>query len=319
MIPPTPKPSINIISVLQESFKVYQKNLALFLTISAVVLLPLAFISTLVSSLNAETLITYQNAILNNPNMAMQMPTEYFMALFYDLGIIIITVLAQILLVNSLIIKITEQTRLGKPVTGAIDTLKQIAPQLSSVFLSHIILFMIIIALSFGLAFIAFACGLGIGILIYISMAFSAFLLPIYIIEKAPLKEGIQLNWALGRKYIWLIARLIVLNIFLSLLVNILIGFIQDFFINNDAIAILLIINTVGSIIIAPIFPIAVTILYDNILQQNHATSPFDLISPEEQAQIINRQDIINMGILSIGLLVFAVITLLPAVLSGLA
>lgn len=319
MTPPTPSSSISIIRVLQEAFTIYRKNLVTFLTISAVVLLPLAFISTLVSTFNAETLNAYQTAFINNPNIAAQLPPEYFTAIFYNLATIMIVALVQITLVNTLITRITAQTRLGQTITGAIETLQQIRPQLPSIFLSHVALFVLAAILSFGLALIAFACGLGFGILIYISIAFSTFLLPIYIIDQVPFKQGISLSWALGKRYIWLIARLTLFNVAIAMFSNVIIGFMQNIFLANvpptdTLMVVLIIIDTIGAIILAPILPIAATVLYDTILQHNQAINASDLISVEEQSQIFNRQDITNMMIMSVVLLVLFLVMLFSLV-----
>lgn len=308
---------LNIIDIFRETFSIYRRNALTFLTISAVVLLPLALISTVFATISVETLNNIeQTSLLNDPTSMPAVPPELISVLLNTLIVSYLTVIAQLVLANSVITRLSLQDRLGMPAKSVMDTIREILPQWPKIIAAYTGLLLLIVAMSIGLALVYYACGLGFGLIFYLATAGSTFLVPVYIIEGSPFKSGIKYSWALGRKYIWITIRITIVLVILMLVITSITNMIQQLLVSNTVITetlqiILILIDTLGTIIIAPIMPIAFTVLYTMILQQNLVTSVTELFTPQELGTLLTGKDLSNIGLICLlGFLIIMTVTL---------
>jgi hypothetical protein len=186
-------------------------------------------------------------------------------------------------------------------------------------------------AVSFGLSLVFFLCGLGFGVLAWLSLTLYTFLAPVYILERVNVFESLNRAWSLGKLYVWPILRVSLIVIVGTGAVNYVISSLVPvsevtaqggigFTFNPIA----TFINIVVGALLAPVGAIAATIQYLDARAQyegldvslarlaKHGARPADVESPPA-GTFLTSKDMTNMFLMTlivVGLFFLAFIVL---------
>ncbi len=175
------------------------------------------------------------------------------------------------------------------------------------------------------LALILFACGLGLGLLAYVYVVLGSLLTPVLVLERTSPLDALRRAWKLGKTRIWALVALIIGIALLSFLMSLIVGGLEGALIpesaaNSTAAQVIDIVLQAGiAIVLAPILPIGVTLVYydarlrnENLTQLLTAADkrdarPADIVSPE-LVKFMTNDDYLNLGLIVAGTFVLVLI-----------
>jgi hypothetical protein len=321
-----------ILEILDRTFRIYRENFLTFLVPIALVSIPIAVINLIGAVLYSQRLMELQPTlrelqnISRNPSVTEQTEIlrasgELFSVAIIYLGMVAITALLQVVLVQGIMTQIGSESHLGHRVTAgeAFRAMhERLMPLTGAVILEFIIFIFLVIGVGVISVFMPL-CAILIFPLIYVWLALSTFTPAVLVLERTGISFGLRRAWSLGKARIWQIMGLTlalgiitaILTFGLQALLGVFVPTSEGFNINaNDVIN--LVIQTVISTLISPIVPIAFTLLYydarvrleglDIAFESSGINDPrpSDFESPQPNASLLSSKDIGNMGILTI-------------------
>ncbi len=315
--------SYPFLELVDRALRIYRQNFLTFAGLVALVQIPAAAISYWLSNWELDKLTAAgfnPNARTStiDPAAAQNLLNSMLQVIPIILLVSLVIALVQNVLVNGLLVYMASENHLGHPVSvgsawSAVS--KRFAPLAGGL----ILFYLMIIALSIGMAFILFACGLGFGVLVYIWFAFGAFLVPVLVLERGGISESFSRSWKLGKTRLWPLIGLSVGVWAITFIFSIL----QIIFATRTpsvtADLIDIVISTAITIITAPILPIGATLLYYDARVRSEGldiamrsaadpnVSPADLV-PMQESQFMSNEDYLNLAIVIVGTIVLILI-----------
>ena len=311
------------LELLDRAFRIYRDNFTTFIGIVALVMVPTTVISLVMNTWLSDQVALTQFS--TNSSSVNRMSTSQIYGLLGQMfgmyvGVILVDFLIALLqgvFVSGPLTYITSERHLGRTVTFG-DTWSAVQGRLATLggalFLFYVILGAISIALSFALCL----CGLGFGLVAYIWVALSAFVTPVIILERTSLIAGMQRAWVLGKARVWPVLGLSIAILVISFVIGLALGFAIQLLIRpaigstsyTVANAVQIVLQTIVSVFIAPIWPITLTLLYydarvrveglDIALQAVNKPDPrpADVVSPPPPSDwLMSSKDMVNLGI----------------------
>jgi hypothetical protein len=331
-------PTLSTLELLDRAFRIYRDNFLSFLVPVAIVTVPLTLINLVVGQLMASSLDEsgFTNLLYSGRNTTGAASSRWMNDLLSTFGntfliLMLIAVAGAILqgvFVNGLLTYIASENHLGrKPTIGeAFRSIRErLLPLGGALFLFYVILFI----LSAALAFALFLCGFGFGVIVYVGIVLYAFLTPVLILERTGVGLGLRRAWMLGKARLWPVFGLIiaitvitsVINVGLNSITSLIIPTPDRFSTALTASGVLdIVLNSLVGIAIAPILPIALTLMYydtrfrieglDILLRaaETPEARPADVISPPPFSGFLTGKDVTNMAIMAGGLIVLFVL-----------
>ena len=219
----------------------------------------------------------------------------------------------------------TAEAALGRTATP-ITAVEHIRERFFALAAAVIVVFTIILTVGILLTFAFFLCGLGLGILVYLFVTLFTLLVPVMILERVSIGDGIRRTWSLSKRRFWSLFGLIVVLIILNFLISIIFQRADIIVSNADGESSIsyagVLLNLIYQIIVSPILPIAITLMYFDTrirleglgfalesadLSQVHLS---DLPSPKLPARFTTG-DFSNMMVLSLVLMLVLVVMVL--------
>jgi hypothetical protein len=314
-----------LLEILDRTFRIYRDNFATFVGLVAVVTIPLTVVNVLGTfwmlerlsrsglDLNSISSGRADPRAFNTTNMSNlfgELLTAY--AAFFVL--LVVVSLLQAILINGPLTYIASERFLGRKV-GIGEAVRVVSKRLSRLGVGLILYYAILVMLGIVMVPIAFACGLGFGVLLYLGVTMYAFLVPVLILEQTGTMQGMNRAWALGRSRVWPVVGVVLLISILTWIITIALGTASDLIIRQAAASISstteqiisIIEQALIAIVISPVLPIGLTLLYydtrvrteglDIALQSTGKPDPRpeDIISPPVES--MNSKDFVNLGI----------------------
>lgn len=305
-----------VVQILERTFILYRDNLTVFLTLSALIIVPLAIVQFVVLELFATSA---EVVVIND--ITQEVEDIDFSAL---LNIAIIFSLASFVLqqivLNGLITYLSSEYTMGRSTTPT-EALQAIGDRFVPLGLSILFTVSILIAVIIVLSFLFFLCGFGIGVMIYLGVTLYGLLVPVMTLERVGVQAGVSRAFALGRIRFWPLFWLLLATTLITFLVSLIFTVIETISGGNAVGGVLpnLILNTAFTVIVAPILPISLTLMYydtrvrleglDLALASTPSDTPRPSDVPSQDFPVrITGQDVTTMAILSVGLIVVLIL-----------
>lgn len=324
------KPALRTYTVfeaLDRTFRIYRENFLACIGLSAAVIIPLTLINQVVADAYSNQII---NALNRSPGASTSFVLQQQLASLGWILLIVgaITTLIQSVFVSGTLTIIASESQFGRRITIG-EALSLANRKFANLFSGLVLYYLLLIALVLGLAVILFACGLGIVLLVYVSVAANAFIIPVIALEDIRAVDGVRRAYDLGRARFWQVFGLIFLIGLIGVVIGLALGGSQALLtgmtvttVQTDE-TVSFILQTVIQVFLAPVLPIGMTVLYYDtrvrlerfdlalIATDKPDARAEDVPSPAPQGSILNNQDFANMGILLVILIVIFVIVYL--------
>jgi hypothetical protein len=224
-------------------------------------------------------------------------------------------------LTYSVVSYITSESYFGRKVSiGEAFTASR--SRLGKLGCGFILFYMVLFALAFVILFVTAICApalIGLVLVVYIGLATFAVLTPVLVLEDIGTSAGITRAYGLGRARFWtamlVLAAIYIISLILNVALNSVIRLagiptVGDPF--GGAQLINTLATTVISVLILPLFPISMTLIYYDTRTRVEGLDlalaaldkpdarPFDIDSPPRQPLLTSR-DLINLVILGVG------------------
>lgn len=340
--------SFTVLEILDRTFRIYRENFVSLISLVAVVTIPLTIINLIIS--------LQTNPLLLDPSLmaGRRMTSQELAQTFGNSGLLcglsllsVVIGVLQFVLVYAPITYMTSEYQMGRRVTLG-EAFGATQSRFTSLGCGYVLF---IIAISVFIGFIVAIAGVlncapgfaALGIVVYIAIAASGLLAPAAVLEDTSTTGGVNRAWALGKARFWKTFGVGLLVGIVSVAITFAFSTIASLLafgafgtlptLTNQVL--LTAINTVISVFITPLVPIAMTLLYydirTNVEGLDLALQSFDdpnarprHVPAPPRGGAITQQDIINIviltGITIIVLLVFgaAIQALIQPFLPGL-
>ena len=298
--------------ILSLTFRTYADNLTAFLSASAAVIVPLAIIGFVAGELFVD------DAVIATVNEQTGEITDFnfdsFGAVFGIAFIVAIaTLIIQQIILNGVFTFIASEDLLGRQITP-VQAFGAISHRFVTLGVGLLMVYAILILVSFGLAFTFFLCGLGIGLIVFLGVNLFSFLVPTIILENVQAAQGLRRSFALAKARFWPVFWLTIAVVIITSLVQLV--FSLNILGIADSLLAQTIIGAVYNIIVAPVMPIALTLMYyDTRIRlegldmglaavDSPTPRPADVPSSDLDVQF-RRDDFVTIVVLSVGMLIF--------------
>jgi hypothetical protein len=177
----------------------------------------------------------------------------------------------------------------------------------------------ILILTAILLTFVLFLCGLGIGLIAYISIALGSLVVPVFVLERTGIGLGLRRSWNLAKRRFWMLFGIVALTTIVSFLSGLFVGLVAQ-----NSLPLNIIFQSLVNIALVPLVPIANTLVYYdarvryedlegalNSIEKPDAR-PADIDSPSYSGSFMEGGDFTNLAIMTA--LLFVVIILLGIV-----
>ncbi len=325
----SPLQPASVPQLLDRTFRIYRENFLPFFGLVAVVTIPLT-IFELVSQLWMNSQLARgafggaQSSARMNARMAESFLGEFANLFALTLIISAIVAIIQAVLVNGVLTYMVSERYMGRQVTLG-EAFRAVRGRLPKLGIGLVVFYLIMGLVVAGLAAVFFACGLGLGAIVYLGIALYAFLTPVLILERTSLGLGLKRAWILGKARIWPVAGLIIVVTILTSIISFAALFSQQM-VTTGTIAttsftsdqvLQTVVQMVIAAFVAPVLPIGLTLMYydtrvrleglDIALNSVPAPEPrpADVISPDPTpGWFMSGRDFTNLGIFAVGGLV---------------
>jgi hypothetical protein len=238
---------------------------------------------------------------------------------------------------------LTSEYQFGRR-ASLIEAFQSLSGRLPIYSVSLILVVVLLVALTYGLAVVLFLCGFGFGVIAWCAASLLPFLTPVVTLERTNIAQGISRAFSLGKLHLWPVVRtsliLMVTSVILGLVISYVLpeaGTIDVATTNTPALTggvlVNLVISGVLNALLLPLFPIAFTTMYYDARVRYEGLDaalaavgksdarPADVQSPPA-GPLVERRDVSNMLIMTMivfGLLVgfYAVMFMLLSVTGG--
>lgn len=340
--PSPPLRARTVMELLDATFRIYRENFLTFITLAAVVIIPVSIINILVNLGTVGGMSTLSSNPFDssgNPNIR----GDYLATTCIATLILAALGLAQTTIINGVTTWITSERQFGRKLTLG-QAWSEARPRLGKLASGYFFFYLVIAAFTFAITLASALCPFLLilfAVVIYLALTVGAFISPVAILENGSSSGSISRAHSLGKSRFWQLLGLAGLIVVISFIITLAFSaVVSAALISNprSITATTQIINLATSsllnIFIIPILPIAMTLLYyDNRIRQEGLDLALQTIGPEARPDqvaaplpggLLNSTDLVNMAVmvvLAIGLtLVFgtAVYGILNAIVPGL-
>ncbi|MGA8203622.1 MAG: hypothetical protein WB812_03830 [Woeseiaceae bacterium] len=306
--------NMTVLQILDRAFRIYRENFLQFVGLTAIVTVPLTLITLLLDQ-------SYLGQLQNFDFTASQtssFTTGYSNAILLPALISIVLTILQAVFVSGTITYTTSENHLGRRITVS-DSLRAAQGRFATLFGALVLFYLLVFLLAVvsGITLICLVGIAGFAFLIYFGITTSTFLVPTIMLENVGGTLGMLRAWGLGKARFWSVLGLLILISVLSFILTFAFTLLEQL-VTGQVIAsaslqssavISSIINMIIGIFVAPIAPIAYTLMYydtrvrlealDIALQAtgNPDARPWDVPSPPASARVTGK-DIVNILIL---------------------
>jgi hypothetical protein len=267
---------------------------------------------------------------LNNPRANQQFLSQYFGQLGNVIVLVLligaVTAFIEVVLINGPITFMAAERSLGRKATVG-EAFRATRSRLLALAGGMFLFYVILAALGIGLSFTFFLCGLGIPLLVYVGMVLNAFLAPVLVLERVSIRQGLSRAWTLARARFWPVLGVTifvyVIRVFFATGLQSAVALLTQGTVGlaslSSATVLTLVLQALIDVFLAPILPIAYTLLYEDsrirlegldIALQNAASDApqiADIASPPGEG-IFNRSDMSNLVVFTLGAIALLVV-----------
>jgi hypothetical protein len=310
----TPIRTYTVLEILDRTFRLYRENFVQYAGLVAIVTIPLTVFNLIATQ-------SYLGGLQSNDLSFRQQQAA---ASSYLTGVFILAMivgLLQAVFVNGTLTYIASENHLGQKVTIA-EAFSRVRGRFMTLFLALFVFYLVIGGLAF-ISAITVTCLIGIlgfGLLIYMGVTINAFLAPTIVLENVGVTQAINRSLGLGKARFWTVLGLMALIFVISFILQFAFTLLQQL-LGQGVVAsasldgstiVSTIIQTIITIFIAPITPIAFTLMYYDTRIRLEALDialaatgkpdarPSDLVSPPADAALKGK-DYANILILVVG------------------
>lgn len=315
-----PAMTFSFLELLDRTFRIYRENFVPIIGFVALVTVPLTILSSIISLSTAQVDI----------NQFSQRGTNSGDLFAVCMGALVTVAIAliQVVLVNGVLTYLASENQLGRSVTIG-EAFQAARPRFGVLGWGFVLLYIVIIVLFVAVGLLAALCGFaiaGIGLAAYIGLATFAMLPAVLTLENVGASRGINRAWTLGRARFWTLlgfmAVFYILTLILTLALTSLGGLVVVPTRSVDITAgdvLDIVLTTVINIVVAPLLPIAMTLLYYDVRSRveglDIAFSALDIPDPRpsdvpspDPGPLFTGKDLVNVIILVIGVLVLSLV-----------
>jgi MFS family permease len=312
-----------LLEILDRTFQIYRDYFTQFIGLVAGVTIPLTLFSTF-----ATALLISPTTTMTTDEFAMQDINSLLLGTgIFQSGILALFIgLLQTVLIHTPLTYMTSEYQLGRKV-GLREAFQAVGDRLPQVGIGLFLFYLSLVLLSIGMWTLLFLCGFGVSILVYVGISLFAFLVQVLTLERTDVRRGLSRAWYLARARFWQVAGFMLLVGIITLVVTLVLSALQQLFLGGLTTNVVfnVISNLVVSIIVAPVLPIGLTLMYYDTrvrvegldIALNAVDSaeprPSDVASPRP-TQLLNGRDAGNIVVLTLFLFgIGALLTLLFA------
>jgi hypothetical protein len=316
----------SLLELMDRTFRIYRENFMVFAGLVAAVMVPVTII-TLLNSAWLNSSLTRAgftpgsaSSLSSNPGALSGILGQMFGSIGISLLVSLIAVFVRGVLIYGPLTYIASEANLGRRVSVG-EAFNRIRNRLMPLAGGLVVFYLVFGVATVALAFTAFLCGLGLGILIYVGVAMYVFLTPVLVLEQVGITDGMSRGWSLAKARFWQIFGLTALVQVISFVISFALSFIAGLITGGTlaqssfgiAQIVSVILTALISIVLEPILPIGYTLMYydarirleglDMALTSSPSPEPrpSDVASPPPMNTGLNRDDVINMAILIVG------------------
>ena len=323
----------SFLEILDRTFRIYRENFVTVASYVALVSIPIAILSLLLSRSMTTSLTTLQttrsSAGFNSGPALLSSLVVVFLSLI------------ETVLTYSVVSYIASESYFGRK-SGIGEAFRATRSRLTRLGCGFVLFYMVLFVIAVAIFFITSVCSpaiIGIVAVVYIGLATFALLTPVFVLEDTNAASGINRAYGLGRARFWTAVIVLAAIYIISLVLNVALGSVLRLLglssVGSSLSATQLLntlVTAVINVLITPLFPIAMTLLYYDTRTRVEGLDlalasvdkpdarPSDLISPPS-VPIVTRRDLLNMVILGVGGIALSVVAggLLLGIVNSLA
>jgi hypothetical protein len=323
-------PGYSLVEILDRSIRIYRQNFAAFFVLAALVQIPLVVITDLLLQPSTQTLQglglgTNPSALnIDQAQSVLVSVLSLYAAIFVGA---IISALVQGALVYAPIVYVASENHLGRT-RSLREAFREVGKRWQELVGGLASLYVLLVVMVVVLAFALFLCGLGFGLILFVSLALGVLLVPVLMLERNSLRVALQRSWLLGKSRIWvLLAAALGLTVVAFLADLLMQQILASIFANSSGVAVEIasaVFGSLGSILLAPLLPITYTEIYYDIRVRFEGLdialkaveipnpTPADVPTPTA-ARLVSNEDFLNLALFAIGTLVSLLVLSLAA------
>src|SRR5450432_3880898 len=314
-------PGYSLVEILDRSIRIYRQNFAAFFVLAALVQIPLVVITDLLLQPSTQTLQglglgTNPSALsVDQAQSVLVSVLSLYAAIFVGA---IISALVQGALVYAPIVYIASENHLGRT-RSLREAFREVGKRWQELVGGLASLYVLLVVMVVALAFALFLCGLGFGLILFVSLALGVLLVPVLMLERNSLRVALQRSWLLGKSRIWVLLAAALGFTVVAFLADLLMQqILASIFANSSGVAVEIasaVFGSLGSILLAPLLPITYTEIYYDIRVRFEGLdialkaveipnpTPADVPTPTA-ARLVSNEDFLNLALFAIGTLV---------------
>src|SRR5258708_11475494 len=258
----------SLLEILDRSVRIYRQNFAAFFALAALVQIPLVVVTGLLLQPSTQSLQA-MGLTGNTTSLSMDQVQTVLASVLGLYAVIflasLISALVQGMLIYAPIVYIASENHLGRTRSlreAFVEVGKRWQELLGGLASFYVLLVAMVLILAVGL----FLCGLGFGLILFVSLALGVLLVPVLMLERNSLGTALRRSWLLGKSRLWaLLAASIGLTVIAFLIDLLMQQVLASIFAHSSGVAVELttaIFSSLGSIVLAPLLPITYTALY---------------------------------------------------------
>jgi hypothetical protein len=322
------------LELLDRAFRIYRDHFLTFLIPTAIVNIPLIVVNIFTTLWSEPYLLSYERSMQRfaiSPSNTVLLSAALGDMLTFLLVTVALAVfggIVQGIFIHTPLTYLTSELHMGrKPAIGEVYRVSR--SRMPAVGMGLTAYYLLLMALGFVLGVIYFACGLGFGLIAYVSVVFYGFLVPVLVLERTSIGLGLRRGWSLAKARFWAILGIMftvwLISFVFSIGLNTLEQLLTQNVIASASVSVADIVSQVVQALITmfltPILPIALTLMYYDTriraegldialsLSQRTDARPSDVISPPPTRGLLTNKDFGNLVLLTGG--IFAVLLLI--------
>lgn len=315
------------LDILDRTFYIYRENFLSFIVPVALVTIPLVVINFAATYATTDALSgsafsnIEEDAYISSGELEAQILAGVS-SMFGALAIIMLVSSAagviQGVFVNGILTYMTSEHHLGRKVSvgQAFNAVKDRFLKLGLALFIHT---SIVIGLTVALGMVLFACGLGLGLIVYVGTVLYGFLTPVLVLERIDVGDGLRRAWELGKVRLWAMFGFMAAIGTVSFVFSLAVSAISETLIQPtvgslsfgvyDVIQVIT--SSVIGVLVGPVLPVGLTLLYYDTRVRYEGLDialsalnkpearPRDLVSPPSMGKWMVRQDWTNLIIMT--------------------
>jgi hypothetical protein len=199
-----PLKTFSLLEILEQTFRIYRNNFQTCVTMAALVTVPVAIVTFILSESSVQRLGPAAN--LGQVNLSNEDATTICLSSLITIGLTVL----QAVLIYAPISYLTSETYFGRKV-GLVEAFQARQNRFSTLGWGLLVLYFMVGAWAFGIAVIASYCApllVTLGALVYIAVAIYGYIVPVLTLENIGASVGLYRAFALGKARFWTVVGL---------------------------------------------------------------------------------------------------------------